>query len=125
MRWAILTIIMAVLLAGCSADEVIRVGTPFTGDGTDGVEFHHEVTDSEAIVKFRELIDEAEQIEMPSDLDEEPDTYFSLDRPNDSVSETERYVWYEDDGSAVLYNGFDYFVLTEEQTVELEKILEN
>ena len=44
---------MSVILFGCSANEVIRVGTPFIDRGTEGVEFHNEITDKESITRLR------------------------------------------------------------------------
>lgn len=53
----------------------------------------------------------------------EPETFFSLDRPKEGVSEIRRYIWYKDDSSAVLYNGgSNYSTLTKEQTDELKNV---
>ena len=117
------------MLSGCSTEEsdVIRVGTPFNNDGTTGVKIHKEITDSESIASLRELIDKEQNIEEPTDLSLEPEIYFSLDRPSESVSEIARDVWLIDDGTAILYEdgSESYSILTREQTNELLSILEH
>ena len=114
-------------ISGCSSDEVIKVGTPFNDNGTTGVKFNKEIRDSESIVRLRTLIDKEQDIEKQTNLNNEPETFFSLDRPMDSVSEFMRYIWYHDDGSAILYNrGSDiYSTLTQKQTNELKSILKH
>lgn len=111
---------------GCTKEEVIRVGTPFDDKRGEGVDFNSEITDSEAIRTLRELSKEAEDIEEPKDLKKVADTFFSLDRPKEFTTEILRYVWYQEDGSSILYSGsYDiYFILTKEQTNELKRILD-
>ena len=114
------------MLFGCSPDEIIRVGTPFHNNGTDGVKFHDEITDTETITSLRTLIKNAKDIEEPNDLTKEPEVFFSLDKPKEGISEIRRYIWYQDDGSAVLYNeATGYSILTKKQTIELKNILKH
>ena len=52
--------------------------------------------------------------------------FFSFDRPKDDVSEIRLYVWYQSNGSAILFDGgSNYFTLSIEQTKELKRILES
>lgn len=120
-------IFLAVLAGGCGSNEIIRVGTPFQNDGTTGVEFHTDITDSEAMTDLRTVIEMEEETEKPENLTREPDTFFKLDRPEEGVSEIRRYVWYLEDGSSVLSSdesGQEFFTLTEEQTTDLKSIIE-
>ena len=123
--WIILTLIISVVLSGCSADEVIQVGTPFNNNGSEGVKFHKEIKDSESIEALRRILDKLEDIEEPNDLNKESETFFSLDRPKEGISERRLYVWYQEDGSSILYNDGvnSYFSLTKKQTNELKSIL--
>ena len=117
---------MSVIILGCSASEVIRVGTPFNENGTEGINFDKEIKDSESIEALRAIIRNVREIEEPKDLDNEPETFFSLDSPKEGIVELWLYVFYQDDGSSILYNdGANiYFALSEEQTNELSSILE-
>lgn len=125
-NWIVLTLIMLIMLSGCSANEVIRVGTPFNEDGSEGVKFHKDITNSESIDALRRILENVEDIEEPKDLSKEDETFFSLDRPKESVTESRLYVWYQNDGRSILYgDGVNaYFSLTKKQTTELRSILE-
>ncbi|MCT8137990.1 hypothetical protein H1D32_09615 [Anaerobacillus sp. CMMVII] len=68
MRKLVTILVLSALLLGCSVDEVIQVGTPFYNNGTSGVHFHNEITDSEAITSLRNLINNAKDVEEPSEL---------------------------------------------------------
>ncbi len=124
--WIVLLLILPVIFSGCSASEVIRVGTPV--NGTEAIKFdkEYEIKDSESIEALRSIISEVREIEEPKDLNSEPDTFFSLDRPKEGIAEMWLFVYYQDDGSSILYNdGANiYFALSEEQTNELSSILE-
>ncbi|MCE7793821.1 hypothetical protein K8O68_15600 [Salipaludibacillus sp. CUR1] len=112
------------MLLGCSADEVIRVGNPFSNEGNEGVTFNNEITDEEAINKLRTLIQNSQNTDKPN-MENEADAFFQLDRPNKNVSEVRRYIWFQDDGGAVLFDGgSNYSTLTKAQTLELKDILE-
>lgn len=117
---------MSVMFLGCSANEVIRIGTPFNDKRGEGVDFHTEVTDTEAITKVRTIINNLEEIEEPLYLKDIADVFISLDRLADSVTEIRRYIWYQDDGSAILYGDGNakYYNMTEQQHNELKRILE-
>lgn len=112
---------MSVMLLGCSTKEVIRVGTPLDGE----VKLDTEITNSEAISKLRTIINDSERLEKVDNIDRLADVYFSLDRPKEAVMEIVRYMWYQDDGSAILSHGDYYYTLTKEQTDELKGILES
>lgn len=122
-----LVLILLAVLVGCSKDEVVRVGIPFNNDGNEGVEFHSDILDAESIAVLRKIITDERTIEEPKDLRKAGDIYVSLDRPKEGTTEIHRYVWYQDDGSSILYNeGSDtYSALTETQTTELKKIVNN
>ncbi len=122
-----LAIVMSVMLLGCSADEVIRVGTPtyHEGTGTLSIYFETEITDVDAVAAVRKIVVNSKDIEQPIDLSDEPDLFFSLDRPKEGISEIRRSMWFEADGSAVLYNeSTGYSTVTKEQTIELKSLLE-
>jgi hypothetical protein len=125
--WILTTIFMSLVLIGCSADVLIRVGTPYNYKGTDGVKFDkNEITNSGAIAKLRKIIKNSKEIEKPNVVENVAEVFFSLDRPKDSLSEIRRYIWYQDDGSSILYDGDSgYSTLTKEQTNELKRILES
>lgn len=127
---ACLPVMMAI---GCSEEEIVRVGTPFNDEGTTGAEFNTGFTDSETISEFRAIIKMEEKIEPPKELSPVADLVLTLDKPEESVSELWRYIWYMDDGSAVLSNREnavaeedvqEFYTLNEEQTKELKSILE-
>ncbi|MCM3745180.1 hypothetical protein M3193_13655 [Sporosarcina luteola] len=123
--WIVLFLILPVIFSGCSSsDEVIRVGTPV--NGIEGIKINKEIKDSESIEALRAIIRKRTEIEEPKDLDSEPDTFFSLDRPKEGIAELWLYVYYQDDGSSILSNdGVNgYFALSKEQTNELRSILE-
>lgn len=118
----IASLFTSLMLFGCSADELIRVGTPVEG----GIEFDFEITDSEIISQVRTLIkEEWREIEKPEGLSDIAEAFFSLDRPKEGVAEIWRYVWYEEDGTSVLFDEFQYYSLTKSQTEELKQLLES
>lgn len=126
--------VLAITLAGCSSnDEVIRIGTPFQEDETSGVKFHTDITAAESITDLRDIIDTEKEVEQPADLTGIADTFFTLDIPEEGVSEISRYIWYREDGSALLTreelknneaNNKNVYILAPEQTEELKRILE-
>jgi|GEM_PF-2889636 len=119
-----------VIMMGCSEEEVVRVGTPFDNGGTTGAEFNTGFTDSETISELRKIIEMEEKIAPPNELAPVADLVLTLDKPEENVSELWRYIWYMDDGSAVLSNRGnaveeeqEFYALNEEQTKELKNIL--
>lgn len=125
--------IPVILIIGCSEEEMVRVGTPFNDEGTTGAEFHTRFTDSETISELQTLIEMEEKIEPPKELPAVADLVLTVDKPEENVSELIRYVWYLDDGSAVLSNREnvmaiteeqEFYALNQEQTNELKSILE-
>ncbi|WP_172371960.1 hypothetical protein [Sporosarcina jiandibaonis] len=101
------------------------MGTPFNENGTEGINIDKEIKDSKSIEALRAIIRKAREIEEPIELDSEPETFFSLDRPKEGISELWLYVLYQDDGSSILYNegSNSYFALSKEQTNELRSII--
>ncbi|WOV87896.1 hypothetical protein QWT69_01895 [Sporosarcina oncorhynchi] len=122
----VLTFIILAILSGCSANAVIRVGTPVHTSGNEGIEFHKEITDSKSIEAVRGIIDNVEEIEKPQDLNKEHETFFSLDRPKEGIAELWLYVYYQDDGSSILYkDGAEtYFALSKQETTKLRNIID-
>jgi len=126
LTWVLTTIGISVFLFGCSANEVINVGTPYNYKETDGVKFENEITNSEVISKLRTIIKGSEKVDKPNNIENVADVFFSLDRPNDGISEIRRYIWYQSDGSAILSDEMsNYYTLDKEQTKELKRILES
>ncbi|KGR79063.1 hypothetical protein [Ureibacillus manganicus] len=123
--WIVLLLMLPVIFSGCSASEVIRVGTPVNGMEAIKFDKENEIKDTKSIEALRAIISEVREIEEPKDLDSQPDTFFSLDRPKEGIAEMWLYVYYQDDGSSILYNNGAnlYFALSEEQTNELRSIL--
>lgn len=121
------------IMMGCSEEEIVRVGTPFNDEGTTGAELNKGFTDSETISELRAIIEMEEKIEPPKELPAVADLVLTVDKPEENVSELWRYIWYMDDGSAVLSNrenaeaeedAQEFYALNEEQTKELKSILE-
>ncbi|PIC56460.1 hypothetical protein CSV80_14525 [Sporosarcina sp. P12(2017)] len=113
--------------------EVLRIGTPFTDEGGEGVNFHNEITDSESIGAIREIVKNADEIDRPKELKKESDVFISLDETQKGISEIQRYIYYQEDGSSILLadgvsgsDGFPsrYFILNEKQTNELKNVLQ-
>lgn len=132
--WTALILSFAVLFAGCAKKEVIRAGTPFNDtERGEGVEFYNEITDPTSIETLKEISENAEEIDKPKELKGKPEIFYSLDRPNEGTSEIRRYVYFQDDGSSILYSDSAggstelsdaYFRLNENQTTELKKVLQ-
>ncbi|MDE4083589.1 hypothetical protein PO902_00670 [Planococcus maritimus] len=121
------------MVIGCSEEEIVRVGTPFNDEGTTGAKFNTGFTDSETISELWKIIEMEEKVEPPKELAPAADLVLTLDKPEENVSELWRYIWYMDDGSAVLSNREsaspredeqEFYTLNEEQTMELKSILE-
>lgn len=115
-------LISLVLFSGCSAAEVIRVGTPVN---ETGISFETEIKDTESIKAIRTIIRDAREIDEPKDFDRKPDTFFSLERRKESIAEMWFYVFYQDNDSSILYNdGANiYFTLSKQETNELRSII--
>lgn len=131
LKGLIATAVLAITLTGCSSnDEVIRIGTPFQEDETSGVKFHTDITAAESITDLRDIMNTEKEVEQPADLSSLADNFFTLDIPEEGVSEISRYVWYQEDGSTILSNDDlagnedqNFFILTADQTEELKHIL--
>ncbi|WP_281863375.1 hypothetical protein [Planomicrobium okeanokoites] len=134
LKWLIATAILSIILGGCSSDEeVIRVGAPYQEDETSGIKFHTDITDAESITDLRDIINTEKEVEQSADLTGLADTFFTLDIPEEGVSLIQRYIWYQEDGSALLTHkdlknnearNKDVYILAPEQTDELKRILE-
>ncbi len=112
------------MLFACSSDEVIRIGTPHNSEGTTWVKFSNEITDSEVIHKVRTIVENSQGIDKPILIEVKADVFFQLNNPSKGISEIDRYIWFQEDGSAILYNeAVGYSTLTKEQTLELKSIL--
>lgn len=107
-------------LFGCSANEVLRVGTPTE----DGAEFHNDITSSEVIATFRMMMQEAEEIEAPNGLKDVADVVVFLNRRKEGIAEISEDVWYEEDGTAVLFRDPHYYILGVKQTELLKEMIE-
>lgn len=134
-QWLVAIFILCVTLTGCSSDEeVIRIGDPFLEEGTSGVEIHTDITEPDVVKKLRDIINSEKETKRPDNLIAQADTFFTLDIPKDSVSEIWRYVWYQENGSAILSNedivddstdNQKFYALTAEQATELKGIIED
>lgn len=115
-----LAIILVVILGlfGCSANEVLVIGTPTE----DGAEFHSETTNSEAITTFRTIIQQAEKIEEPIELKEIADVVVFLNRVKEGVAEVNGYIWYEEDGTAILLRDPQYYMFDAKQAALLKEV---
>lgn len=132
--WTVVILSFTGLLVGCAEKEIIRVGTPFTDEeGGEGVNFHREITDSKSIGALRKIVENAHEVDKPEELVKESALFFALDRPKEGVSEIRRFVYFPDDGSAILYrdgvsgaDGFpdQYFIVDEQETNKLKRILQ-
>ena len=126
-------IAMAVVLSACTHNEVIRVGVPFSDGLTEGVHFQKDISDRASIVSLRTILQNETELESLDRLSVEPQAVFTIDRPDDGVQEVRRFVWYRDNGRAIMSNernvlshkeNQEFFRLTAEQTQDLKKILQ-
>lgn len=124
---------MAIVLSACTHNEVIRVGVPFTDGLTEGVHFQKDISDRASIVSLRTILQNETELESLDRLSVEPQAVFTIDRPDDGVQEIRRFVWYRDNGRAIMSNernvlshkeNQEFFRLTAEQTHDLKKILQ-
>ncbi|WP_211654870.1 hypothetical protein [Planococcus alpniumensis] len=124
---------MAIMLSACTHNEVIRVGVPFTDGMTEGVHFQKDIKDRASVVSLKTILQNEKELESLDRLSIEPQAVFTIDRPDDGVQEVRRFVWYRDNGRAVMSNernvlshkeNQEFFRLTAEQTQELKKILQ-
>lgn len=124
---------MAIVLSACTHNEVIRVGVPFTDGLTEGVHFQKDISDRASIVSLRTILQNETELESLDRLSVEPQAVFTIDRPDDGVQEVRRFVWYRDNGRAIMSNernvlshkeNQEFFRLTAEQTQDLKKILQ-
>ena len=119
LSWVLL---LSIFVAGCSSNEVIKVGEPFYEENREGVTIQHEITDEATVNELRELMGEAEGAGA---VNAEADSYFQIDRPDDHVTDIRRYLWFQEDGSTILYDGHnDYFKLNNDNTLELKRLLD-
>ncbi|RLJ90688.1 hypothetical protein DFR62_0836 [Planococcus citreus] len=126
-------IAMAIVLSACTHNEVIRVGVPFSDGLTEGVHFQKDISDRASIVSLRTILQNETELESLDRLSVEPQAVFTIDRPDDGVQEVRRFVWYRDNGRAIMSNernvlshkeNQEFFRLTAEQTQDLKKILQ-
>ncbi|MFP3355740.1 hypothetical protein [Planococcus citreus] len=124
---------MAIVLSACTHNEVIRVGVPFSDGLTEGVHFQKDISDRASIVSLRTILQNETELESLDRLSVEPQAVFTIDRPDDGVQEVRRFVWYRDNGRAIMSNernvlshkeNQEFFRLTAEQTQDLKKILQ-
>ncbi|MGX7595052.1 hypothetical protein ACWNS2_07390 [Planococcus plakortidis] len=125
---------VAILLSACTHNEVIRVGVPFTDGLTEGVHFHKDISDRASVVTLKTILKNETELEsVDRRLSVEPQAVFTIDRPDDGVQEVRRFVWYRDNGRAIMSNernvlsrkeNQEFFRLTAQQTQDLKKILQ-
>ncbi|MGD6844446.1 hypothetical protein ACQCVH_18290 [Bacillus infantis] len=115
--------ILAAIMAGCSAEEVLSVGKPFNENGAEGVRFHSDVRDPVHIRQVRSLLDELTEEKSAGEPQRAADTAFVLKRPKEGVAESFAYIWYTEDDTAILKEGELYLLADKEQTEKLKKLL--
>lgn len=124
---------LAIMLSACTHNEVIRVGVPFTDGLTEGVHFQKDISDRASVVTLKTILQNETELESLDRLSVEPQAVFTIDRPDDGVQEVRRFVWYRDNGRAIMSNernvlshkeNQEFFRLTAEQTQDLKKILQ-
>ncbi|MCP1158719.1 MULTISPECIES: hypothetical protein [Bacillaceae] len=120
----LLLLMLAAILAGCSAEEVLSVGKPFHEAGVEGVRFHTEVDDSAQIQQLRSLLDDLTVKNSIGEPGRTADTAFVLKRPKQGVAEKFAYLWYTEDGTAVLKEGERFYLADKEQAGKLKKLLD-
>lgn len=117
-------LVISSILFACSTKEIIRIGTPTDEKGVEGVTFYSEVTDQKKISQLRTVVENLERIEDPDNEVELADIYFTLDKPEEYISEITAYIWYMEDGTAILKRSDDnYYHATKEQAAILKDIL--
>jgi hypothetical protein len=119
----LLLYMLAAILAGCSAEQVLSVGKPFIENGVEGVRFNTDIKDKEQIQQLRSLNDELTEEKSPGDPQRAADTAFVIKRPKEGVAEIFAYIWYKEDDTAILKEGEHFFLADKEQTGKLKKLL--
>lgn len=124
---------LLLFLSSCSSNEVIRVGVPFTDGLTEGVLYQKDIKDPVSLGTLRTILNSGEEIEPDDALPIEPHAVFTIDRADEGGTELRRFVWYRENGRAVLSNernvmspkdGQEFFHLTTKQTRDLKEILQ-
>ncbi|SFJ70385.1 hypothetical protein SAMN04487936_103395 [Halobacillus dabanensis] len=109
-------------------NNIILVGTPnLNGEGSS-VDMDQEISDSKTIDKVEEIIGTAEKIEKPQNkVNGDPDLFFTITKSEGTKKDTpeeKRFVWYHEDGSAVLSDGSgEYYNISSNQAGELKEAL--
>ncbi|MGM0897026.1 MAG: hypothetical protein ACQEV0_03950 [Bacillota bacterium] len=131
--WLGLIIAAAFMLSACSSNEVIRVGVPFSDGLTEGIHYKEDITDPISVGTLRKILHNETEYESLDKLSVEPQAVFTIDRPDEGVQEVRRFVWYRENGRAILSNernvishqeDQEFFRLTAEETQDLKKILQ-
>ncbi|WP_406945956.1 hypothetical protein ACJA3J_07970 [Halobacillus sp. SY10] len=109
--------------------KIILVGTLDSDEEGSGVNMDQEISDSKTIVKIEDVVGNAKKIEKPQDgTKEDPDVFFiitkSVGDKRDNPGE-KRFVWYQEDGGAVLTDGSgEYYTINSSQAKELKEALD-
>ncbi|WP_085506572.1 hypothetical protein [Thalassobacillus devorans] len=128
----LLVLTAALLLTGCSTpSEVIRVGEPdMEEDGDQGyiVKGHtivKELENKEDVQQVKQIMKNADKIEEPYNHRDEPhDIFLELYAPDNHVAIQRAYLWYKQEGKAVMMNGDEeYFEVSEGQVETLQHYL--
>ncbi|CDQ20258.1 hypothetical protein [Halobacillus karajensis] len=151
--WIILLISISVFIVGCAESngestdpdqkistqneeeisveghKIILVGTPnFNGEGPS-MNMDQEISDSTRIVKVEDVMGTAKKIEKPLDkVNGAPDVFFTITKSGGTKQDTleeRRFIWYQEDGSAVLLadGSGEYYSINSSQAKELKEAL--
>jgi hypothetical protein len=121
----LLILVTFLTLFGCTPDEVLKVGSLIQDEDVVKVEVESEITDKKVIEEVRGIIDQLEAIQDPEDLEKEPSTIVTFEKPKEKISLIWASIWYASDGTALVKRGTnnDYCFLSKEKTEELKKVL--
>ncbi|QAS51458.1 hypothetical protein [Halobacillus litoralis] len=109
-------------------NKIILVGTPFSNEERSGVNMNEEISDSKNIVKVEDVIGTAENIDKPeAEVEGTPDVFFKIAKSGETYQDSQeerRFVWYQEDGSAVFSDGSgEYHTINSSQAKELKEAL--
>lgn len=131
--WISVLTAFVIALSSCSSNEVIRVGVPFTDGSTQDVLFKKDIKDPVSVGTLRTILHNETEYEELEQLSIEPQAVFTIDRIEDGETEVRRFVWYRDNGRAILSNernvinpkdGQQFYRLSTKETNDLKEILQ-
>lgn len=111
-------------------NKIVLVGTPNSNGEGPSVNMDQEISDSKKVVRVEAVIGTAKKIEEPqqNNIKGDPDLFITITKSSGTkqgTPEERRFVWYQEDGSAVLTDGSgEYYTINSGQAKELKEALD-